>query len=421
MSANVLEPLPTSRIDRVLPTPGPVQVSSLVSDMAVAESLRPFNDETMAFCVDFSKALGRASRGLPEAQALAFWMRKTELVRLRKAFESLADDRTVLVPRGLVFHIPPSNVDTMFVYSWLMSTLTGNRNIVRLSSRATDQSNLVLDVLRDQMDSYPKVQESTAMVTYAHDKNVTDTLSGACDMRVVWGGDSTVQAVRESPIQPHATELTFPDRFSFTAIKTDAYLAGDSSARDQLVERFFSDSYFFDQLGCSSSRLLVWVGDESGASESSSDFFRRLGEVIESRDYSVDTATSIAKLGYGMRAIIEQPVTGYETHGNALTVLPVSEFPKSLADYCGAGLFYEFRTDTLRGIIEHIERKDQTLSYFGFSVLELHELAEELNGSGIDRMVPVGQALTFNRVWDGNDLLQSFTRRVTIEPESNAS
>ncbi|MFC6804089.1 acyl-CoA reductase [Deinococcus caeni] len=39
------------------------------------------------------------------------------------------------MPRGLVFHVPPANVDTIFIYSWLMSVLAGNRNVIRLSSR----------------------------------------------------------------------------------------------------------------------------------------------------------------------------------------------------------------------------------------------------------------------------------------------
>ena len=29
-------------------------------------------------------------------------------------------------------------------------------------------------------------------------------------------------------------------------------------------------------------------------------------------------------------------------------------------------------------------------------------------------MVPVGHALDFNRIWDGYDLLQEFTKRVSI-------
>src|SRR5229473_1854189 len=39
-------------------------------------------------------------------------------------------------PRGLVFHVPPANVDTIFVYSWALSALAGNRNVVRISPRA---------------------------------------------------------------------------------------------------------------------------------------------------------------------------------------------------------------------------------------------------------------------------------------------
>jgi hypothetical protein len=31
-------------------------------------------------------------------------------------------------------------------------------------------------------------------------------------------------------------------------------------------------------------------------------------------------------------------------------------------------------------------------------------------------MVPVGDALRFDRVWDGIDLLQAFGKRVTIDP-----
>ena len=42
--------------------------------------------------------------------------------------------------------------------------------------------------------------------------------------------------------------------------------------------------------------------------------------------------------------------------------------------------------------------------------------ADEADGPGLDRLVPFGQALTFNRYWDGYDLLQEFTRRVYLEP-----
>jgi hypothetical protein len=37
-----------------------------------------------------------------------------------------------------------------------------------------------------------------------------------------------------------------------------------------------------------------------------------------------------------------------------------------------------------------------------------------VNGRGVDRIVPLGQALTFDYRWDGYNLLQELTRHVYI-------
>jgi hypothetical protein len=57
---------------------------------------------------------------------------------------------------------------------------------------------------------------------------------------------------------------------------------------------------------------------------------------------------------------------------------------------------------------------DQTLVYYGYDSNEVRDLAESLAGRGIDRFVPVGNALTFSTDWDGYDLLQEFSKRVAI-------
>ncbi|MFC7104470.1 hypothetical protein ACFQQB_30900 [Nonomuraea rubra] len=54
------------------------------------------------------------------------------------------------------------------------------------------------------------------------------------------------------------------------------------------------------------------------------------------------------------------------------------------------------------------------MTHFGFGQDELEELARGLAGRGVDRMVPVGSALSFHRVWDGVDLPAEFTRLVTV-------
>ncbi|MBH9788303.1 acyl-CoA reductase, partial [Clostridioides difficile] len=58
--------------------------------------------------------------------------------------------------------------------------------------------------------------------------------------------------------------------------------------------------------------------------------------------------------------------------------------------------------------------KDQTIAYFGFKREELENLVEAISTRGIDRIVPIGKALDFNGVWDGQSFLTSFTREVVI-------
>jgi len=38
-----------------------------------------------------------------------------------------------------------------------------------------------------------------------------------------------------------------------------------------------------------------------------------------------------------------------------------------------------------------------------------------LTNRGIDRIVPIGHSLDFNAIWDGYDLVEQFSRKVTID------
>src|SRR5262249_35189505 len=105
---------------------------------AAAAALTPFGPEVTAFASDLSRALRRdpQTRVEPAVAALAYWIRPAHLVQLQHDWlvRGEHDERIVRVPRGVVFHIPPTNVDTLFVYSWLLSALAGNANVIRLST-----------------------------------------------------------------------------------------------------------------------------------------------------------------------------------------------------------------------------------------------------------------------------------------------
>ena len=403
-------------VDVWFPRRNTMSLTSVIDEIAQAPLLPPYSDEVIGFCATFAQELSRRARGMPELQALAFWMRKTELHRLREDFRALGTSDVLLMPRGRVFHIPPANVDTIFVYSWLLSALAGNSNVIRLPSHESERTELILEVLSEiaARNEHASLARNTVMLRYGHDPQVTAALSRMADARVIWGGDVAVEEIRRFSLPPHAIDLTFPDRSSLAAIDAQYYNRLDNDARESIAERFFNDAFWFDQLGCSSPRLLCWVGSEEKTRRAAHVFFEHLSAVVSRRGYRADTATAINKLTYACRAVLDQPVTEVLRLSNEITVLRVERFVATDNTFSGAGTFYQVRCDRLVDLASCVNRRDQTLGHEGFSADELRELAIVLNGRGIDRMVPIGDALTFNRFWDGNDLLQAFTRRVLV-------
>ncbi len=101
-------------------------------------------------------------------------------------------------------------------------------------------------------------------------------------------------------------------------------------------------------------------------------------------------------------------------HGNEIADVELSDVDAAPREWLGVGTVAHARVGRLADLVPLIERRDQTLSHFGFSEADLVELVMALAGRGVDRLVPVGQALAFAPTWDGYDLLREFTRLTTL-------
>ncbi len=78
------------------------------------------------------------------------------------------------------------------------------------------------------------------------------------------------------------------------------------------------------------------------------------------------------------------------------------------------GCFLNERFEELDDLASLLSEKDQTISYFGLQPKDLRRLVHSLPMRAIDRIVPIGTALDFSAVWDGNNLLQSFSREIDL-------
>ena len=66
-------------------------------------------------------------------------------------------------------------------------------------------------------------------------------------------------------------------------------------------------------------------------------------------------------------------------------------------------------------IAKYINNKYQTLTYFGLNKSTLSQFILSNQVSGIDRIVPIGQALEMSFYWDGYDLNKILSRIVDVK------
>ncbi|HEY0931759.1 MAG TPA: acyl-CoA reductase [Gemmatimonas sp.] len=398
-----------------------VDMEQIARQFAAAPSLVPFDARTLAFTHALSRALSSdlALRREGAVQALAFWLRPAETRRLETHLRTVEGSESILVPRGTVFHVPPSNVDTLFVYSWILSLLMGNRNVVRLSQRLSGIGARVASVVEDvlQEDAHADVAAGAVFVRYGHDDALTTALSGLCDVRVLWGGDAAVSSLRALPLPAHATELVFPDRYSASVLNAQAVEALDDAGRDALADRFANDAFWFDQNACASPRLVAWIGSAEAADRVRDDFWQRVVAAAARRGVFSEAGTVLAKMTEAARAAIDEGATQILTVSPEVTVVRLSALDALRRVAPGGGLFHDVVLPSLEALGPHLARRDQTLTVFGLTREDIMQAARVFNGRGIDRFVPVGQALAFHHVWDGYDLFQQFTRRVHIAPQ----
>ncbi|MEV6600224.1 acyl-CoA reductase [Actinoplanes sp. NPDC051346] len=383
----------------------PADVRLTVGDPRVVDFLSRFARRLLAPAV---------ARRHPELGSLGYFLRPAELSRV--AARMRRGDDTYVFPRGNVFHLPPANVDTIFVYSWALSALAGNHNVVRISSRSAGAAETVLEALNATLaDADPVIGRTQRMVTYGRDDRLTAELSAWCDLRVSWGGDAAVTAIRRHPLRPSGRDLTFPDRTSWAALSVPGWFGADPAARRAAVTGFSNDAYWFDQAACSSPRTVFLVGgDPAEAEVVREEFLTLLGEIVVDRGWAVDAAMAVEKRvhAYGLAASGAVSAVGFPS--NSVTSLSLTGVARAPRRWIGAGAFPFAHVADLGELVPAMTRQDQTVSHFGFAPADLRAFAAALAGRGVDRIVPFGAALTFSAIWDGYDLPHEFTRLTSL-------
>jgi len=397
-----------------------LHVRDLPAFTTQAYILHPFDELTLLFLDTYAKLIlsDKSINRFPEIAALGFWLRRSNLNKIKSENPHLFENKLFIsAPLGKVLHICPANVDTMFFYSFTISILAGNRNILRLSNRMDAPHMMTLFSLLNQLlseERFSVLQSYINIISYGHEDNISEFLSQNVNARMIWGGDNTIKVFKRFNTAPRTKDIVFADRISLLCINCASYLTLNAKELDKFADLFFNDAYTFDQMGCSSPQTIYLLGNDDEYTRCADTMQGHLKKYIENNyEAEIETLASL-KLNRAVDDIIDERINK-KFGDNYCTFVQLKDGrDDELFHSCGGGYFYLKHIKIIRELRSIITAKLQTVSYFGLSDDDLNQLQLLANNEGIDRIVPLGMALNFNYIWDGYNLLDELSKKVFI-------
>ena len=375
-----------------------------------------FHPLRIEFLADLSRSLLADSRSkeFPDLVTFAFWCRRANMEHFARAW----DHSRLRLGLGLVFHISPANVPINFAYSLIFSFLAGNASIVRLPSKESVQTDLVIEALTNLLceEKYHSFRHVIHLVRYDKADHVSEFWLQNSLGRIIWGGDATVAHMRSLKSHPRSREIAFVDRYSLSAISALSLIEADHARLHEFCVGLYNDIYLMDQNACSSPQLLVWIGNSLDIEAAQSRLWPEFQDLARTK-YSMEDVRAMDKYVDLCREVIDyQNIAEVVSERPLLTRIRLDSL--SINQYQQRGYFgtvHEFSAGSLDALAGIVDSRFQTLTYFGFDREVLREFVTSNRLTGIDRIVPVGRALDMGFYWDGFDIISSLSRLVDIQ------
>lgn len=383
----------------------------ILSNLKEQKPFVPFCDEAVSFLSDLSKEiLKEKDLGLPDIITFAFFCRRANLENLKKEYSN-----TNRLGMGVSLHFAASNMPLMFAYTFLSGILSGNCVILRLSTRESEEEKIIIKKIIDLLNlRHKSFKNRIVFVRYEHDEDINDMLSKMCDVRVIWGTDSSVEEIRKSKLPPKSIDIPFPSRSSIVILNSKEILIEKDI--DLLIKNFYNDTFLYDQNACSSPRVVYWYGNKKDTKNARELFWNKLNEMLDKNKYNVQEVISVGKLSAAFIIAGKYDDVKIEHFDNKIVIVKVKKLkPDMWENSIAGGFFIEAEGENIDDILPMCTKYAQTLSSFGFDNEKIVQFLIENKVFGIDRVVNVGNALDFSLMWDGFNLIDMMSRGISLK------
>jgi len=390
-------------------------IEILVGDKKIHnDTNQPYNKNILNFLDDLSKSLMTYEEinNYPDISAVAFFCRKANLINKRKNFFK---DKEFRIGLGLIFHIAPSNVPINFLYSLIFGLITGNSNIVKVPSFKYIQIEIICNSINKLLKKHTNLKKFIKVVRYEKENiNFTNFVSSECDARLIWGGDKSINEIRKFSVKPRSIDLTFADRYSICIVNSNKFLKLNDIKKITLLNQFYNDTFTLDQNACSSPHLILWMGNQ--VKKAKDLFWSHLAEISKNRYQFIESSVVDKYTQVCKRLMESDNIKNYKFFGNTLSTLTIKKLNKDIPSYRGKwGYFFEYELKNLGDMKNISSKKIQTLTYFGINPKLIKDTILRFSLSGFDRIVPIGQALDLDFIWDGYDINKTLTRIIDVK------
>lgn len=377
------------------------------------KSFEVYNKLSLSFLSDLANEIKRDKNAVkyPDLIYLMYWCCKQ--IKLIKSEEK----KFLAMGRGLAFHVCPSNVPTNFIYSFLFGLLSGNSNIVKIPNKNFTEKNIALSILKNLLNKkiYRIFKETNQFIEYSSKDEITKELSSVCDVRIIWGGDKTINEVRRNWIPEKSIDITFTDRYSFSVININKLKKENEKKLHLIAKNFFYDGYIMNQKACNSPHFVFWLGKKD--LELQNKFWKKLNEVVENK-FKFDEVQAVEKYTNLLSNIIKHKSFSKIKFfkNNNIFVLSSDKKIDQIENIRGVnGTFFQKNINKLSDLKDYISKKCQTITYYGLKKEEFKDFMLKNNLFGVDRLVPIGSSLEIDLIWDGYDVIKSLSREVTFK------
>jgi hypothetical protein len=311
-------------------------------------------------------------------------------------------------PRGLILHWLAGNVPTLGVLSLISAMMTKNASIVRIPA-ASDR--FLPDLLRrfhEMGDVHRLLASAVAVVRYEHQNAaVSEALSRIANVRILWGSDESVLAIRALAANPTCMDIVFSDRTSFAIVGRDHVTGERAKAAARLIAH---DASVFEQKACASPHTVLLSTDSDDDVDG---FCRELAGAMQQVLKSIPKRAPAPRESAAILNLRGQYAMFHkEWHSQGLEFSILSDREPKLGPPIGNRTIYVRKIPADDALVAAIPPNIQTVGIAAEGD-EFERLTERLGRAGVLRFAPLGAMTHFELPWDGYMVAQHLVRWTT--------